>query len=56
MSQDEDRLQFRKNSSLLIVAGAKNDEEIGKFYYVWKNKCLRLIRKTKLPLNKAEEN
>ncbi|HEX8249071.1 MAG TPA: hypothetical protein VF599_12910 [Pyrinomonadaceae bacterium] len=57
MSQDEDRLQFRKNSSLLIVAGARNDEEIGKFYYVWKNNRLRLIRKTKLPLtNAAVEN
>ena len=54
--QDGDRLQFRKNSSLLIVAGAKNDEEIGKFYYVWKNNRLRLIRKTALPPAKAEEN
>lgn len=52
--QEEDRLQFRRNSRLLIVAGAKDDEEIGKFYYVWKNNRLRLLRKTELPLTKAE--
>jgi hypothetical protein len=56
LSQEEDRLQYRKNSRLLIVAGAKNDEEIGKFYYEWKNNHLRLIRKTKLPLEKPNEN
>ena len=54
--QDEDRLQFQKNSRLLIVAGAKDDEEIGKFYYEWKNNRLRLIRKIELPLNKPNEN
>jgi hypothetical protein len=56
MYQDENRLQFRKNSSLLIVAGAKNDKELGKFYYVWKNNRLRLIRKTELLLTRPEEN
>ncbi len=50
------RLQHRKNSRLLIVAGAKNDEEVGKFYYEWKNNRLRLIRKTELPLVKPNEN
>ena len=54
--QEEDRLQFRKNSRLLIVAGAKNDEEIGKFFYEWKNNRLRLIRKTKLPLINVNGN
>jgi hypothetical protein len=54
--QEEDRLQFRKNSRLLIIAGAKDDEELGKFYYMWKNNRLRLLRKTELPLTKAEEN
>ncbi len=54
--QEEDRLQFRKNSRLLVVAGAKDDEEIGKFYYEWKNNRLRLLRKTELPLEKPNKN
>ena len=54
--QEEDRLQHQKNSRLLIVAGAKDDEEIGRFYYVWKNNRLRLIRKAELPLKKPNEN
>lgn len=54
--QEEDRLQFRKNSRLLVVAGAKDDEEIGKFYYEWKSNRLRLLRKTELPLEKPNEN
>ena len=42
--QEEDRLQFRKDSSLLIVAGSRNEEGSGRYYYVWKNNRLKLIR------------
>ncbi|MBC7796675.1 MAG: hypothetical protein H7Z37_07375 [Pyrinomonadaceae bacterium] len=56
LSQDEDTLQFQKNSRLLIVTGAKNDEEIGKFYYVWKNNQLQFLRKTKLFLANSKDN
>lgn len=54
--QEEERLQHQKNSRLLIVAGAKNDEEVGKFYFEWKNYRLSLIKKTELPLVKDNEN
>lgn len=47
---DEDRIQYQKNSRLLILAGALNDAASGKFYYEWKNNRLQLIRKTKLVL------
>jgi hypothetical protein len=42
--QEEDRLQFRKDSRLLIVAGARNEEGSGRYFYVWKNNRLKLIR------------
>lgn len=41
----EDLIQFRKDSRLLIVDGAPNDESPeGRYYYVWKNNQLKLIR------------
>jgi hypothetical protein len=44
-SPDEDRFQFRSNSRLLIVVGAPNDEGyVGRYYYLWKNNRLRLLR------------
>jgi hypothetical protein len=42
--QKEDRLQFRKDSRLLIVVGARNEEGGGKYYYEWKNNQLELRR------------
>jgi hypothetical protein len=42
---DEDLIQFRKNSRLLIVVGMPNDKGyVGRYYYVWKNNQLKLIR------------
>jgi hypothetical protein len=42
---EEDLIQFRKDSRLLIVVGAPNDEGyVGRYYYVWKNNRLKLIR------------
>ena len=46
--QEEDRLQFRKDSRLLIVAGARNDEGSGRYFYVWRNNQLKLIRAVKI--------
>jgi hypothetical protein len=38
-------IQFRKDSRLLIVEGMPNDEGyVGRYYYVWKNNRLKLIR------------
>lgn len=42
--QEGDRLQFRKDSKLLWAAGARNDKGSGKYFYVWKNNRLKLIR------------
>jgi len=41
----EDLIQFRKDSRLLIVVGAPNDEGyVGRRYYVWKDNRLKMIR------------
>jgi hypothetical protein len=41
---DEDLIQFRKDSSLLIVVGSPNDRGyVGRYYYVWRNNRLKLI-------------
>ena len=47
MGQNEDRLQFRKNSRLLIIVGSRNEEGNGKYFYLWKNNRLQLIRTVK---------
>jgi hypothetical protein len=42
---NEDLIQFRKDSRLLIVVGTPNDEGyVGRYYYVWNNNWLKLIR------------
>ncbi|HEX8650281.1 MAG TPA: hypothetical protein VF708_05540 [Pyrinomonadaceae bacterium] len=42
---EEDLIQFHKDSRLLIVVGVPNDEGyVGRYYYVWKNNRLKLIR------------
>ena len=50
--QDEDRLQFRPDSRLLIISGWVDGvggyQEEAKFYYVWENNRFRLVRKTKI--------
>ena len=50
--QDEDRLQFRPDSRLLIISGWVDGvggyQEEAKFYYVWENNHFRLVRKTKI--------
>ncbi len=42
--QDEDVLQFRLDSRLLIVAGARNGKGSGRYFYEWTGRWLRLIR------------
>jgi hypothetical protein len=50
--QDEDRLQFRPDSRLLIISawvdGVGGYQEEATFYYVWKDNRFRLIRKAKI--------
>ncbi len=42
---DDYGLQFRKNSRLLVVNGARRqDPEMGKFYYLWQTNTLSLVR------------
>jgi hypothetical protein len=44
-SPGQDRIQFRKNSRLLVAVGALNDKgSVGKYYFLWKDNRLRLIR------------
>ena len=42
--QNDDLLQFRLDSRLLIVAGARNGKGSGIYYYVWDGRQLRLAR------------
>jgi hypothetical protein len=46
MGNDENRLDYRKDSRLFIITGAMNDEIEGKFFYLWKNEKLQLLAKT----------
>jgi hypothetical protein len=50
--QDEDSLQFRPDSRLLIVSGYvdgfRGFQDEAKFYYEWKDNRFRLIRRTKI--------
>ena len=50
--QDEERLQFRFDSRLLIISGSVDGfngyQDEAKFYYVWRNNRFRLIRKTRI--------
>jgi hypothetical protein len=41
---EEDRIQFRQNSRLLVLVGSRNDKGVGKYYYEWTGKELRPIR------------
>ena len=54
--QELDRLEFRRNSSLLIAAGARNDQGSGKYFYLWKNNVLKLIRAVEVRDWKEESN
>jgi hypothetical protein len=42
-------LQFKPNSNLLIVTGARNEKGGGVYYYKWDNNRLSLISSTPLP-------
>ncbi|MBI1761453.1 MAG: hypothetical protein HYR56_08470 [Acidobacteria bacterium] len=44
--QDEDVLQFRLDSRLLIVAGTRNGRGSGRYYYHWDGQRLKLLRAT----------
>ena len=50
--QDEERLQFRLDSRLMIISGSVDGfnryQDEAKFYYEWRNNHFRLIRKTKI--------
>jgi hypothetical protein len=46
MGNDENRLDYRKDSRLFVITGVMNDEIEGKFFYLWKNEKLQLLAKT----------
>jgi hypothetical protein len=43
MGNAEARIQFKTDSRLFIITGSKNDENEGKFYYLWSGKELKLL-------------
>jgi hypothetical protein len=57
--QDEDSLQFRLDSRLLILSGYvdgfRGYQSESKFYYEWKNNRFMLIRKTKIKMYHPEQ-
>lgn len=52
---EEDTLQFRPDSRLLIVTGSVDGvngfQSEAKFYYEWKNNRFKLLLKTKIPVD-----
>ncbi|QSI77077.1 hypothetical protein [Niveibacterium microcysteis] len=55
MGNAEDRLAYRLNSSLFVITGRKNDEDEGKFYYLWNGRLLKLILKTEIAKESFDE-
>ncbi|MFZ6747651.1 hypothetical protein [Undibacterium sp. Ren11W] len=43
MGNEEARIQFKTDSRLFIITGSKNDENEGKFHYLWSGKELKLL-------------
>lgn len=43
LGNDEERIQFRKNSRLLVLVGSRNDNGGGKYYYEWTGTRLKLL-------------
>ncbi len=52
MGNDEERLEFKKDSRLFVITGIKNDEVEGKFYYLWDKERLRLL--ARFPVRKLD--
>ncbi len=54
--QDEDSLQFRLDSRLLVVSGVvfglKHEQTEAKFYFEWRNHRFRLLKKTRIKIDK----
>jgi len=45
MGNDDERIEFRQDSRLLVISGSINDGTVpGKFYYLWTGKRLQRIR------------
>ena len=47
-------VDFRKDSRLIILAGALNDDEVyqtGKFYYLWNGSAMKLLGRTALKIS-----
>ncbi|GAA5175527.1 hypothetical protein GCM10025771_07940 [Niveibacterium umoris] len=55
MGNGEDRLAYRVESRLFIVTGRKNDEDEGKFYYLWNGSSLKLIFKSEIAKESFED-
>jgi len=49
MDEIPEPLQFKPDSRLLVVTGARNEKGGGVYYYKWDNKQLSLISSTPLP-------
>jgi hypothetical protein len=57
--QEEDRLQFRRDSRMLIISGYVEGlggyQSEAKFYYEWVNNRFRLLKKTKVTTSRSSE-
>lgn len=45
LNQVEDLIDYRPDSKLLIITGDLNEEEYGKYFYVWEKRQLKLIQR-----------
>lgn len=46
LNQEEDLIDYRPDSKLLVITGDLNEEEYGKYYYVWDKGQLTLLQRT----------
>jgi|GEM_PF-4263502 len=46
IDQAEDLIEYRPDSKLIIITGDINEENYGKYYYIWNSGRLKLLYKT----------
>lgn len=55
MGNDDERVDFRLNSRLLVISGQLNEDQApGKFYYLWTGKALKRIHAGPLKIEPIE--
>lgn len=46
LNQEEDLIDYRPDSKLSVITGDLNEEEYGKYYYLWDKGQLKLLQRT----------